>query len=331
MKSATIDLAGKFGGYQLARLLTRSQPKILMYHRFSAEKKGHEVTAATFEKQLQSIKRYFNPMTLASLADVQQRTGRAPANAVVITVDDGYRDFYEVAYPLLKHYGIPATFFVTTGFVNQDLWLWPDQVLWLVRHRQVSAGELTVGDRTFDLSLPTAKLWWPLVLHLLTVENHLRLTAIAELEQKAGVCLPAIAPDEFAAVNWAQLEEMQQQGIEIGGHTVSHPSLGHMPVVEAQREIDTCFEVLRQHLGDQPRTFCYPNGQPTDYSDDVKRIVAQSGFTAAVTAYSDRFNVSIPWAWRRFVGCEESFQFHKSLFGVEHLGNQIRRTQRCDY
>lgn len=331
MKSAVIELAGKLGGYQLARVLTRKQPKILMYHRFSAEKKGHEVTAATFERQLQLMKRHFQPMTLATLAQAFQQTGLAPKNAVVITVDDGYRDFYEVAYPLLKHYGVPATFFVTTGFVNQDLWLWPDQVLWLLRNRTLSEGVLVVGEKTFDLTEPVKKLWWPLVLHLLTIENHIRLTAISELVQRSGVSLPAIAPDEFAAVTWAQLSEMQQQGIEIGGHTISHPSLGHMPVVEAQAEINGSFEVLRLHLGDKPRTFCYPNGQPADYSPEIKKVVAQSGFLAAVTAYSDQFNTDMPWAWRRFVGCEESFQFNKSLFGVEHLGNQLRRTQRCNY
>ncbi|OZY87705.1 hypothetical protein CBP51_12310 [Cellvibrio mixtus] len=331
MKSAVIELAGKLGGYQLARVLTRKQPKILMYHRFSAQKKGHAVTAATFEQQLQLIKHYFQPMTLAALAQIIKQTGRTPDNAVVITVDDGYRDFYEVAYPLLKHYQVPATFFVTTGFVNQDLWLWPDQVLWLLRNRTSSSGRLIVGDKTFDLTESVKELWWPLVLHLLTVENHIRLSAIAELTRCSEVSLPSTAPDEFSAVTWAQLEEMQQQGIEIGGHTLSHPSLGHMPVAEAQVEINGSFDVLRQHLGDRPRTFCYPNGQPADYSEEIKKIVSQSGFLAAVTAYSDQFNVDLPWAWRRFVGCEEAFQFNKSLFGVEHLGNQMRRTQRCNY
>ncbi len=319
------------GGVHISRFLTRKQPKILMYHRFSEEKKGHEVTAATFEQQLRLIKRYFNPVTLASLAQIIQQTGRVPANSVVITVDDGYRDFYEVAYPLLKHYGVPATFFVTTGFVNKDIWLWPDQVLWLLRNRRRSEGMLIVGDRSFDLREPVKALWWPLVLHLLTVENHLRLTAIAELEQHSAVVLPAQAPDEFAAVDWAQLREMQDQGIEIGGHTLSHPSLGHMPLVEAQQEIIGSFNALRHHLDDKPRTFCYPNGQPADYSAEIKNAVSQSGFLAAVTAYSDKFNTDIPWAWRRFVGSEECFQFNKSLFGVEHLGNRLRGTQRCDY
>lgn len=331
MKSKIIAIAGELGGYQLARLLTRAQPKILMYHRFSEQKKGHEVTAATFEKQLQLIKRYFNPITLAGLSESINARGKAPAHSVVITVDDGYRDFYEVAFPLLKHYQVPATFFVTTGFVNGDIWLWPDQVLWLLNNRNLWDAELSVGNRSFDLSQSTQAIWWPLVLHLLTVDNSLRLQALVDLQELAGIALPAAAPLEYAAVNWQQLREMQANGIEIGGHTLSHPSLGHMDLDAARAEINTSFSMLQDQLGSALRTFCYPNGQPADYSPQVKQLVAESGFTAAVTAYSDRFNIDLPWAWRRFVGCEESFQFNKSLFGVEHLGNQMRKLQRCDY
>lgn len=331
MKSAIIKTVGNYGGYQLARLLTSQQPKILMYHRFSAEKKGHEVTAATFEKQLQMIKRYFNPMTLAQLAAHMRTHGNTPKHAAVITVDDGYKDFYEVAYPLLKHYKIPATFYVTTGFVSGDLWLWPDTVTWLLDHKQPSAGEFVLGDFNVNLSQPNSTIWWPLVNHLLSIPNQERLDGLAKLATACGVALPAQIPAEYAAVDWSQLAEMQANGVEIGGHTVTHPSLGHMPIEEAEREIRQSLEHIVHHLGEAERTFCYPNGQPGDYSDPIKKIVSDSPYTAAVTAFSDRYNIAKPYAWRRFVGSEESFQFKKSLFGVEHLGNLLRATEKCTF
>lgn len=331
MKSALIKTLGNYGGYQLARAMTANQPKILMYHRFSAEKQGHEVTAATFEKQLQTIKRYFNPMTLAQLAAAIKRQGKAPKHAVVITVDDGYRDFYEVAFPLLKHYQVPATFYVTTGFVNGDLWLWPDTVTWLFAHKQASAGIFTLGNFSVDLSRPASDIWWPLVNHLLSIPNEERLSGLAQLAVACGVALPAQIPGEFAAVDWAQLAEMQSAGIEIGGHTVTHPSLGHMDLASAEREIRQSWDEITHHLGEAERTFCYPNGQPGDYSDQIKNIVGNTRYSAAVTAFSDKYNVNKPFAWRRFVGSEESFQFNKSLFGVEHLGNLLRGTEKCSY
>lgn len=330
MKSKIIEIAGELGGYQLARLLTRKQPKILMYHRFSTVKKGHEVTAATFEKQLRLIKRYFNPMTLADLTHTIAQQGSAPANAVVITVDDGYRDFYEVAFPLLKKYQVPATFFVTTGFVSGDLWLWYDQVTWILNNRKISSGKIEIAGKEFDFNEHNSALWKNIVDHFLAVSNEIRVSGMVKLIDACHVQMPSQAPEEYAAVNWQQLSEMQEHGVEIGGHTVSHPSLGHTDLKTASYEIKQSFVKLNDVLGNKNRTFCYPNGQPEDYSDDIKRLVRESGYTAAVTAFSDHHNVELSYSWRRFTATEERFQFMKSLFGVEHLGNKIRSFNRSD-
>lgn len=331
MKSQIIRTLGTLGGYNLARALTATEPKILMYHRFTKTADGHAVSESTFEKQVLLIKRNFNPMTLAEMAAVQQTGGKLPRHAVVITVDDGYKDFYEIAYPLLKHYGVPATFFVTTGFINKDVWLWPDQVTWILNNKTVTAGALQVAEHSIDLDRPQAQVWQNVVNVFLSVPNQDRLLGLENLAKRCGVVLPKTVPEKYAACDWEQLKEMQDAGIEIGGHTVSHPSLGHMAPAEAQWELEQCMRTLRERLGDRSRTFCYPNGQPGDYSDTVKELTRAAGFTAAVTAFSDRFNTDITYAWRRFVGCEETFQFNKSLFGVEHLGNRARNTIRCGY
>jgi len=332
MKSWLISTAGKLGGYHVARLLTRQQPKILMYHRFSEAQSPHAVSRAGFERQLRIIKRWFNPMTLTQLAQSIEKDGRAPENAVVITVDDGYQDFYEIAYPLLRLYEVPATFFVTTGFVNQELWLWPDQVSWLLaRMPEGIISHQTVAGLTLDMRRPKEELWQTLIDHFLSIANVDRLSGIADLEQLCGQELPATAPPKYAGSQWSQLEEMQRNGIEIGGHTYSHPSLGHMTSDEVSQELERTSNLLTENLGSMLRSFCYPNGSPEDYSDSIKQQVKDAGFTAAVTAFSDRYNVKLDFAWRRFVGTEEDFQFHKSLFGVEHLGNALRKTVRCEF
>jgi len=330
MKAWLISTAGKLGGYQAARLMTRHQPKILMYHRFSEQASPWAVSQAGFERQLQIIKRWFNPLTLTQLADAKAR-GQMPRHAVVITVDDGYRDFYEIAYPLLRHYQVPATFFVTTGFINRETWLWPDQVTWLLERKSGGLGRQEVAGLTLDMDCPQSELWQALIDHFLSVSNRERLAGLRELERLCGADLPAQAPSKCDASEWSQLEEMQRNGIEIGGHTYSHPSLGHMTEEEVARELELTQSLLSEYLGERPRSFCYPNGAPGDYSKAVKSQVKKAGFTAAVTAFSDRYNLQLDYAWRRFVGTEEDFQFHKSLFGVEHLGNQVRRTVRCDY
>lgn len=331
MKSQIIKAVGTLGGYRLARRLTANQPKLLMYHRFSKDESSHAVCEKTFEKQLRLIKNNFNPMTLAEVAAIQHSGRAIPKHAVVITVDDGYRDFYELAYPLLKHHSVPATFYVTTGFINKDLWLWPDQVLWLLNNRANLSGNLSVANQAIQLDRHVAQVWQDVINLFLSVSNQDRILGLKKLELSCGVALPQTVPDVYAACDWRQLIEMQDAGIEIGGHTVSHPSLGHMTDAEVKMELQGCMQALHDNLGPQSRTFCYPNGQPEDYSDRVKALTEEAGFTAAVTAFSDQYNTDIPYAWRRFVGAEDSFQFHKSLFGVEHIGNRVRKTSRCGY
>jgi peptidoglycan/xylan/chitin deacetylase (PgdA/CDA1 family) len=93
---------------------------ILCYHRLTTGRGTRmETPAAAFERQLRYLRD--NGYTVISLDDLAAfLEGRAdvPARAVVITIDDGYRSTYDIAYPLLKRYGAPATVFVYTDFVG---------------------------------------------------------------------------------------------------------------------------------------------------------------------------------------------------------------------
>src|SRR5690606_12731431 len=133
-KSQFIKAFGPLGVYSLARSMTRSKPKILMYHRFSEDERSGYVSKKAFERQVAHIARHYSPISLTDLVN-NLRTGRAlRPNSIVITVDDGYLDFYEFAYPILRKYKVPATFFVTTNFVDGEFWLWPDKISWLLEN-----------------------------------------------------------------------------------------------------------------------------------------------------------------------------------------------------
>lgn len=322
---------GKFGGFALARFITQSQPKILMYHRFSMVPNGHDAQAGKFEQHLDWMQKHNQLMSLADVVQYKIKHGKFPTNAIVITVDDGYRDFYEVAFPILKRRGIPATFYVTTGFVNGDIWLWPDQIQWLLSQEHNYKGPYAVGDTVFSIEPERSEVWWPIVLQMLRVKNQDRIDCIHKLQESLGVKLPIIPPARYAPCNWDQLKEMQSAGIEIGGHSVTHPSLGSLEPIDARHEIQQSFDTLNEKLGVRPRTFCYPNGQPSDYSEEIKRYTKEVGYLAAVTAFSDCHGLSKDFAWRRFVGGNNDFQQNKSISGMELLGNKLKRNSRCGY
>jgi peptidoglycan/xylan/chitin deacetylase (PgdA/CDA1 family) len=331
MKQKIIKIAIKFGGLQLAKFLTQRTPRIFMYHSFSQAPKAGYVSAEQFEWQLRQIKKGFNPITLLELSKLVSSNYPIPKNTVVLTIDDGYKNFYDIAYPLLKKYDIPATFFVTTGFINRDLWLWPDKLKWILNENKTKLSKVTLNNQEFTLLGTFQQNWQAINDYCLSVTDDIKHVFIKSLANQLNISLPLLAPQQFEPCSWDMLQEMQSWGVEIGGHTVTHPSLGQVSIVQAAEEIEGCLKEINSKLGEKERTFCYPNGSPSDYDEIIKGLAKTSGYKAAVTAFNDRLNLEIPFSWRRYDGGNNKLGFLKSLFGVEYLGCRLRKHEKSPY
>lgn len=330
--SKCVRFTGEIGLYQLARLLTRRQPKLLMYHHFSNSGDKVNTGVDSFEQQLQYIKKYYRPVTVSQLASEYYQSNKAQPNSIAITVDDGYLDFYEYAFPLLKKYNIPATFYVATGFVSGKQWLWTDQLHWLFETMGDARPEVKLENfympAASDYNCDWQQCSYQLNGHLLTLPEAEKWEIIYQLASDWQLEIPSLAVGPYRACTLQQLAEMQAFGIEIGGHTVSHPSLGRVSSGRARDEIKGCYTYLQENLGDLKRSFCYPNGTKEDYTKEVKSISDSAGFSCAVTAFSDVHAMEDRWEIRRSCGGDNLFQFYKAISGVEWLGYKIRSVLR---
>lgn len=326
--SKTVRKLGPLGGYALARKLCRKQPRILMYHRFPDSRLNAGLGSEFFERQVRYIREHYQPFTLAGLIQHAEQHGAMPEHAIVITVDDGYRDFYDVAFPILKKHGVPATLYATTGFVDGRLWLWPDKVSWLLENARQITADAKFGSVMFHAQQTCENLsdtfWRPLIAHGLSIPDDQKHRFIAELASVLGLELPNTIPEQFAPVSWEQLREIEDVGIEVGGHTVTHPTLGQVTEAQAREEIFGCRDELVEHLGDRPRTFCYPNGQPSDFQEFILPLVEQAGYLGAVTAFPDSRGIESRYAMRRHSCGANEYQFFKAVSGVEYLGHRVR-------
>src|SRR3972149_1640804 len=111
-KKKLIHNFGKYGFFWVFRLPSKKNPRVLMYHRFSANGVGDGLPVKAFEAQMKLVANNFNPITLDHLCECRKKSANLPDNPVIITVDDGYQDFYDLAYPILKRYSIPATLYI---------------------------------------------------------------------------------------------------------------------------------------------------------------------------------------------------------------------------
>lgn len=266
--------------------MRRSRLRILMYHRFS----GNRVSAqSALARQFTYIRRHYHPISLAEVVRCWQTGAPLPSRALAITVDDGYADFHR-AWSLLKSFHLPATLFVVSGFVNQELWLWPDVVHFCLSRSPLERLVLEMPDgRLFErgLSTETERRAADNDLDglLLAMPDEARRGIIANLPRHSGVPLPGVIPDAYAPMNWEDLRTMVGEGLEVGAHTETHPVLARIASQEVlQKEVSGSKIAIERSLHVPVQHFCYPNGQQSDFNAASVEAVRDAGFLSATTA-----------------------------------------------
>ncbi len=318
------------GGFGIMRIVSRKIPKILMYHRFSEATQFAKVGQQEFEQQLKYLLKHHNIVPLSLLVDSKLSNQVVTKNAVAITVDDGYEDFYRYAFPLLKKYSCSATLFVTTGFVDGLCWLWPDVLDFTLLNCQPGSYEISIpGDpKRIQLNVDAQSHdtnWKKLSIICLSLTEENKKHFLHEILRKFNVVLPDQIPEQYKPCSWDQLREMADHGIELGSHTVNHPSMGKVSCDAIAYELVESKKRLEQELNKPIDLFCYPNGMHDDYNKNVMDEVKKTGFKAAFVAYHDGLEGVGAYEIRRFGVGGDIYHFQKAVNGVLHLSAKIKR------
>jgi peptidoglycan/xylan/chitin deacetylase (PgdA/CDA1 family) len=330
MKETLLRLAWKLGGFAPFRLAHRRRALVLTYHRFSVDGADDTTSAEMFEWQLHYLTRRYQVVPLRLLTDcLAQRRSLRP-RAVAITIDDGYRDAYEIAFPLLRKYHASATLFAVTDFTDQKIWLWPDKARFICLHTPSQNSEITLGGEQIRLTLTdresrlkTAERLNAALKPLPVAEREACLSRIAVTLE---VALPALPPPDFSAATWEQLREMAAAGIEIGSHTVTHPILTTLDPAQLDAELRGSRARLAAGLNREVKLFCYPNG---DSDRRVRAAVARVGYQCAVTCDPGLLEQSSPLLALPRIHTERDLaHFAQSTSGFELRKNQLRNALR---
>lgn len=306
------------GGLHIAKLLTATHPKIFMYHRVNPRGEGGAMTCETFREQLKIIKRDFQPMLLSGLLG-PKNAGERKRNSVVITFDDGYDDFYHHAFPILLEEQVPATIFVATGFIDGEVWLWPDQIAYLLERTDVKQVVVKgLGEVSIMPDWRTA--WHQIADYCLALPNKKKLQLIAEMASLLNVVLPKLPPDTSRPLTWEQLRQMSKTGlVEVGSHSHTHPVMSRLDYDELEREIALPQSRITSEIGQAKPFFCYPNGQPSDYTEEVKKALKNSGYKFGVVAYPGKRPLKDPFEIKRYGAGSSLMNFEKALYGLTRL------------
>ena len=234
-----------------------------MYHRFWWTGERRRVSAEGFEAQMRYIRDHFTPIRLSSLVS-QLRSGQPLSpSQVVITVDDGYADFREIAYPILRRYKIPATIFIVSRFADQAIWLWFDALRYAIRHAAPGRRVLAIPHVAHAIALDgpesRAAAWNQLGDACLTLTPAERLEASARIAEALEVVMPPRPIEEFRGMTWDEIRSFDPELIEIGSHTCSHPVLSRCTDGELVTELIESRRVIEREIGRPVVAFSYPN------------------------------------------------------------------------
>jgi peptidoglycan/xylan/chitin deacetylase (PgdA/CDA1 family) len=230
--------------------------------------------AAMLERQLRYLKRRFQVVPLAEILDRRAAAPRCLAPRVALTFDDGLRNNLSVAYPILQRLGLPATFFVCPGLIDEGRWLWTHEA----RQRLRYAGPERVASLARHLGAGGSVA--AIIQHMKELSLGERVEAEEVLQDATPAWLPSAEERHaFDLATWDELRTLDPSLISIGSHTLTHPTLASLSTSRCEREICESAARIERALGRAADFLAYPDGGHTP----LARQLAARPYRAAVT------------------------------------------------
>jgi peptidoglycan/xylan/chitin deacetylase (PgdA/CDA1 family) len=265
--------------------------RILAYHRVLDDNTntfpfdGDVISANSedFYQQMKFVSSHFDVISFADLYQCEIENRDWPERALIVTFDDGYRDNYTNAYPILKAFNIPATIFLVTGHIGQAKLFWWDAVAYCVKHTrlatkdfpEISAQPLQLQNRKED-AIQQILNWIKLV------PDEVSRAFVAQLPEELEVEMPQKVSAGMH-LSWDEVKEMAANKIEFGSHTVTHPVLANVCEEQLERELSESKKTIEQKLNKEVLSLAYPVGRKTKFNKLAQTIAANQGFRYAVS------------------------------------------------
>jgi peptidoglycan/xylan/chitin deacetylase (PgdA/CDA1 family) len=241
-----------------------------------------------FDQQMEWVQQYFTPVGIDEL--VRFTEGQPlPRNPILISFDDGYRDSYATALPILKRRGIKAVFFIATSYITERRMFWWDRVNFLIK---------SSTRRHLDLS-------YPFPMRFDTSDEDGRRSAIRSIlriiKTARGLDLPRLLGElqttadspwtddlerSLAAehlMTWDEVRGLRAAGMDVQSHTRTHRVLQTLEDRQILDELRGSREDLERELGEPISAISYPVGYNIDNRGYIREALAQSGYKIAFT------------------------------------------------
>jgi len=206
-----------------------------------------------------------------------------PRRSVIVTFDDGFADNHETVLPILAHYGVPAAFYILVNAVDTGSPPWYCRLTYAFSSTGQSEWRHPHNDCTYQLREAHGKAAamsaaWDIGSAL---SGSAQQRMVEEIE--ASLDVEPLDTRSRLMMNWDQVRALKNAGHTIGGHTLTHPNLAHVPTDEARTEIMGCKEKIEAMIGAPISHFCYPHpALNPQWTQETRAITREAGFKSAV-------------------------------------------------
>jgi peptidoglycan/xylan/chitin deacetylase (PgdA/CDA1 family) len=269
----------------------RGSVAILKYHSIQ-EQPGHFddsiglsviQSKSAFWEQMEILADRFNPITLDDISSILRGDEEMPKRGVAVTFDDGYADNFEIAAPILDHFGIRATFYLTVHSIATRIQPWflrLRHAIWTTKKKKIvtpgSKHVLEIRDRDERLSFMRL-----LSKKCAALSREDREKTIEEVEKRLDV--ESFAPEHNLMMDWEQARRLQKSGHIIGSHTMNHSNIAFLKKDELNSELERSKKILEREIGIPIKHFSYPNPALTpQHTERTKAFVREIGYETAV-------------------------------------------------
>lgn len=249
---------------------------------------GKHVTAGFFRSFLERLDADGAALDLDEVVRIRRAGGTYPDNAFAITFDDGFENNHDVAAPLLREFGIPATFYVTTGWTAVNGMSWIDRLEYCLERAKPGrlkfpwAGEPvafeSAADRIRILDEVRAKV---------KRDRGMNVNAFVEdIFRQCGEPVVERSDDPLdRKMSWKQIRALDSDPLfHVGGHTHTHIIMSHVDPGVLEREVDTSLGLLKEKAGVGPEHYSYPEGLDFCFNDRVIELLKSRGVVCCPSA-----------------------------------------------
>jgi peptidoglycan/xylan/chitin deacetylase (PgdA/CDA1 family) len=262
------------------------------------------ISARQLEFHLQWFTKHFKIMTIGEIWN-RYSEGTLPPNSMFLSFHDGYGGNFETALPILQSFGVRANFFIPTAFVGTERRFWVDILDAAFKYTRVKEIRIASdqGEDVFTLDTQADRLKAVFVMRKSlklfpeTARPQQMNLILNQLGWSSSEDVPRLGPHE-RNMNWGQIQELADSGMEIGSHTHQHIILACQDEATIRYEMKTSKELIESNLEKPCNLFCYPNGKyPGSGNDLTDRIAAELGYKHTVYMMS-QYNLIHPKIFR---------------------------------